>query len=51
MNNFDQAPAFMAVDNGYDVWLGNFRGNKYSRAHVNLDPSVDMEDWKFSWAE
>ena len=33
---------------GYDVWLGNFRGNHESREHVNLDPDVDSDYWQFS---
>ena len=36
---------------GYDVWLGNFRGNHESREHVNLDPDVDSDYWQFSWDE
>ena len=51
MHTVDQAPAFVAVRAGYDVWLGNFRGNKYSKGHLELDPNVDMEYWKFSWSE
>ena len=23
------------VDRGYDLWLGNNRGNKYSKEHIN----------------
>jgi hypothetical protein len=48
MNWPDVAPAFVAARNGYDVWLGNSRGNKYSMAHTTLD--VKKEDyWQFDW--
>jgi pimeloyl-ACP methyl ester carboxylesterase len=36
---------------GYDVWLGNNRGNKYSRNHKVLDPNKNSEFWKFSYHE
>ena len=33
------------------MWLGNFRGNTYSRAHLSLNPDVDNDYWRFTWDE
>ncbi|CAG2068190.1 unnamed protein product, partial [Timema podura] len=38
------------ADAGYDVWLGNNRGNSYSRKHVNLTTS-NKKYWDFSMHE
>ena len=35
---------------GYDIWLGNARGNIYSRSHENLT-TKDHAYWQFSWME
>lgn len=42
--------AYLLVDNGYDVWLGNARGNIFSQAHKTLD-TKSHEYWKFSFHE
>lgn len=41
----------MLVDEGYDVWLINCRGNVYSRKHSTLDPNFDSDYWRFSFHE
>ncbi|KAF6200511.1 hypothetical protein GE061_004954, partial [Apolygus lucorum] len=38
------------ADKGYDVWLGDLRGNVYSRMHVTLSPE-DPQFWDFSFHE
>ncbi|XP_018058127.1 PREDICTED: lipase 1-like [Atta colombica] len=46
----DKGLAFILANHGYDVWLGNFRGNTHSRAHVSLSPS-NSKFWNFSFHE
>lgn len=46
---------YLLADQGFDVWLGNARGNRYSRNHVVLNPNGDdnhrKKFWNFSWHE
>lgn len=51
-NDFDFPSGYLLADECYDVWLGNARGNTYSRRHVIFDPDQDKEAfWSFSWNE
>lgn len=36
---------------GFDVWLGNARGNTHSRKHETLNPDRHRDFWDFSWHE
>ncbi|KAF9285664.1 cholesterol esterase [Mortierella alpina] len=42
--------AFVLAEAGYDVWLGNARGNKYSLKHMFLKPH-ENKFWEFSMDE
>ncbi|XP_011705564.1 PREDICTED: lipase 1-like, partial [Wasmannia auropunctata] len=42
--------AFSLADEGYDVWLGNIRGNSYCRSHIKMSPR-DKDFWQFSYHE
>ncbi|XP_073832453.1 lipase 3-like isoform X3 [Musca autumnalis] len=50
MNGLKDALAYDMVDNGYDVWLANSRGNTYSKQHLQLAIN-SPEFWNFSWHE
>ncbi|XP_077293219.1 lipase 1-like isoform X2 [Arctopsyche grandis] len=41
--------AFLMADEGYDVWLGNLRGNTYT-SHISLKKS-STKFWNFSYDE
>ena len=46
------APAFRMARAGYDVYLGNNRGNQYSNRHIKLDPVRDSRKFhNYSFTE
>lgn len=46
----EKALAYLLVDHGYDVWMGNARGNKHSTKHKSFAPRSN-KFWTFSWNE
>nr|XP_022912363.1 lipase 3-like [Onthophagus taurus] len=46
----NKALGYILVEMGYDVWMGNSRGNRYSRNHTYL-ATDSPEFWDFSWHE
>lgn len=42
--------AFVLADAGFDVWMGNVRGNTYSTAHIKYKTN-ESKYWEFSWDE
>ncbi|KAE9614954.1 hypothetical protein Lal_00048228 [Lupinus albus] len=46
----EQSLAFLLADNGFDVWIANSRGTKYSRQHTSL-PINSSDYWNWSWDE
>ena len=48
-----QAMAYYLADNGYDVWMGNYRGNVYSMSHVDYnlgDVRMAGKYWHFRYS-
>lgn len=50
LNSAEQNLPMILADNGYDVWIANTRGTRFSRRHTSLSPS-DPTFWNWSWDE
>jgi hypothetical protein len=47
-----KALPYQLADTGkYDVWMGNSRGNYFSRDHIWLNPDTQPEFWDFGMEE
>ena len=49
VNDEDKNFVFNLANLGYDVFLGNSRGNLHSRNHTTLNPDKDKEFWYFTY--
>ncbi|RZC36267.1 lipase member M-like, partial [Asbolus verrucosus] len=50
VTQYNESVAFLFWKAGYDVWLGNSRGNFYSKKHITLTPK-DEKFWDYSFNE
>ena len=50
INGDSNSLALLLANEGFDVWMSNSRGNKYSRAHKTMSPN-NKEFWDYSFHE
>ncbi|BFG41948.1 hypothetical protein CerSpe_282210 [Prunus speciosa] len=50
LNSPEESMGFVLADQGFDVWVGNVRGTRWSHGHVSLSED-DKNFWDWSWQE
>lgn len=50
LNSPSESLPYILADRGYEVWLGNNRGNGVSMGHVHYTPN-DAQFWDFTWSD
>ncbi|KAK1367703.1 Lipase [Heracleum sosnowskyi] len=51
LSHGDQTLPLILVESGFDVWIGNVRGTRFSKKHVSENFTNSNEYWDFSFVE
>ncbi|KAJ0010063.1 hypothetical protein Pint_33842 [Pistacia integerrima] len=46
----EESLGFVLADHGFDVWVGNVRGTRWSHGHISLSEN-NKDFWDWSWQE
>ncbi|KAJ4716227.1 Lipase [Melia azedarach] len=50
LDSTKQSLGFILADNGFDVWVGNVRGTRWSHGHISLSEK-EKDFWDWSWQD
>ncbi|GLT76696.1 hypothetical protein SLA2020_483410 [Shorea laevis] len=50
LDSVEQSLGFILADEGFDVWVSNVRGTRWSHGHTSLSEK-DKDYWDWSWQE